>query len=118
MLLSKKEKSTPEHEKILTLCKIGLGAVSMVGEESCMGPILCRSRTGECCSLEFIEGSVICPISCNVNRQSEVKVGTSLSSIFGVTLVTTLMYNVLTSIGATMITTTTASSTNFTSSML
>ena len=78
----------------------------MVTEEMCMGPLLCRTRTGECCQLEFFEGSVVCPLSCNINRQSQNPGGYSLNQIFGVTLVSTLLYNVLNNIGATTTSTT------------
>ena len=78
----------------------------MVTEEMCMGPILCRTRTGECCSLEIFEGRVVCPLSCNIRRQSQKPGGFSLNDVFGVTFVTTLFYNVLTNIGATTTTTT------------
>ena len=78
----------------------------MITEEMCIGPILCRTRTGECCSLEVFEGRVVCPLSCNIRRQSQNPGGHSLNDIFGVTFVTTLFYNVLTNIGATTTTTT------------
>ena len=78
----------------------------MVTEEMCIGPILCRTRTGECCSLEVFEGRVVCPLSCNIRRQSQKPGGYSLKEIFGVTFVSTLLYNVLTNIGATTTTTT------------
>ena len=86
----------------------------MVTEEMCMGPILCRTRTGECCSLEFFEGRVVCPLSCNIRRQSQKPGGYSLNDIFGVTFVTTLFYNVLTNIGATTTTTTVPTTTTTT----
>ena len=89
----------------------------MVTEEMCMGPILCRTRTGECCSLEFFEGSVICPLSCNIRRQSQKPGGYSLNDIFGVTFVTTLFYNVLTNIGTTTTTTTVPLTTTTTTSI-
>ena len=78
----------------------------MVTQEMCMGPLLCRTRTGECCQLEFFEGSVVCPLSCNINRQSQNPGGYSLNQIFGVTFVSTLFYNVFTNIGSTTATST------------
>ena len=86
----------------------------MVTEEMCIGPILCRTRTGECCSLEVFEGRVVCPLSCNIRRQSQKPGGYSLKEIFGVTFVSTLLYNVLTNIGATTTTTTVSSTTTTT----
>ena len=86
----------------------------MAAEEMCVGPILCRTRTGECCSLEFFEGSVVCPLSCNIRRQSQKLGGHTLNDIFGVTLVSTLLYNVLTNVGATTTTATITTSTTTT----
>ena len=37
----------------------------MVSEQMCIGPLLCRTSTGECCSVLLIDGSVICPVSCS-----------------------------------------------------
>ena len=86
----------------------------MITEEMCIGPILCRTRTGECCSLEVFEGRVVCPLSCNIRRQSLRPGGHSLNDIFGVTFVSTLFYNVLTNIGATTTTTTVPTTTTTT----
>ena len=80
----------------------------MVTEEMCIGPLLCRAQTGECCTLVLFEGRVVCPLSCSIRRQSQKIGGHSLNDIFGVTLVSTLLYNVLTNIGTTTTTTTTA----------
>ena len=80
----------------------------MVTGDSCMGPLFCRSRSGNCCLLEFFRGRVLCPLSCPtiVNRQSQSSSGGfTMAQIFGTTFVTTLMHNVLTNIGATIVTT-------------
>ena len=86
----------------------------MVTEEMCMGPLFCRTRTGECCQLVLFEGSVVCPLSCNINRQSQNPGGHSLNEIFGVTFVSTLLYNVLTNIGSTTSVPTATTTTNTT----
>ena len=39
----------------------------MVSEQMCLGPLLCRTSTGECCSVLLIGGSVICPVTCSVD---------------------------------------------------
>ena len=101
----------------------------MVNEEMCIGPLQCRTRTGECCNLELFEGSVVCPLSCNINRQSENQGGYSLTEIFKTTFVTTLLFDVLSKVGAittTLLTTSTTTTTTettttaptFTSSLL
>ena len=82
---------------------LGLGAVNMATEEMCMAPIMCRTRTGECCSVEFIDGGILCPVSCNIaNRQTDVaevqsQEGISLQDIFQVTFFTATIYNTFTS---------------------
>ena len=87
----------------------------MVAEQTCMGPILCRTRTGECCQLVLDSDRAQCPASCNINRQSQQQSGYTLRQVFDVTLVTTFMYNVLTH-GAYTTTTTTTSTTTTTTS--
>ena len=76
----------------------------MLTDEMCVGPFLCRDREGSCCEIFFDNGNIICPVSCtdDTNRQSDVaqNQGFSIRDIFGTTLVTTLMFNVLTNIGA------------------
>ena len=80
--------------KYLDVLIPGLGAVNMATEEMCMGPIMCRTRTGECCSVEFIDGEVLCPFSCNIaNRQTDVKKGFSLQEIFQVTFLSTAIFD-------------------------
>ena len=83
----------------------------MVAEEMCEGPFICRARTGECCEVFLERGRLVCPLGCSddTKRQSDVAgiQRFSLRDIFGTTLVTTLMYQVLTNIGATTATTTT-----------
>ena len=88
--------------------KIGLGGASMVAEQTCMGPLLCRDQLGNCCELFLFKGRVVCPVSCSddINRQSQQQSGYTLRQVFDVTLVTTFMYNVLTNIGSTTTTTT------------
>ena len=85
----------------------------MVAEEMCEGPFVCRARTGECCEVFLQNGRIVCPLGCtdDTKRQSDVAGSQrfSLRDIFGTTLVTTFMYQVLTNIGAT--TTTTAMAT-------
>ena len=82
----------------------------MVAEEMCEGPFICRARTGECCEVFLERGRIVCPLGCtdDTKRQSDVAGSQrfSLRDIFGTTLVTTLMYQVLTNIGATTATTT------------
>ena len=87
----------------------------MVAQQTCVGPVFCRTPTGECCLLVLDRGRVLCPLSCSddTNRQSQQQSGYTMNEIFGVTFVSTLLYNVLNNIGAT--TTTTAPI--FTSSM-
>ena len=84
----------------------------MVAEEMCEGPFVCRARTGECCEVFLQNGRIVCPLGCtdDTKRQSDVAGSQrfSLRDIFGTTLVTTLMYKVLTNIGATTTTTTSA----------
>ena len=84
----------------------------MVAEEMCVGPFICRARTGECCEVFVERGRLVCPLGCSddTKRQSDVAGSQrfSLRDIFGTTLVTTLMYQVLTNIGATTTTTTSA----------
>ena len=94
------------------MIEIGLGSLSMLTEEMCVGPFRCRALTGECCEVYLNEGDIVCPIrGCtdDINRQSGVaqNQGYSIREIFGTTLVTTLMYNVLTNIGTVPTTTTT-----------
>ena len=83
----------------------------MVAEEMCEGPFICRARTGECCEVFVERGRLVCPLGCtdDTKRQSDVAGSQrfSLRDIFGTTLVTTFMYQVLTNIGATTTTTTT-----------
>ena len=71
----------------------------MAAEEMCLPPLMCRTRTGECCEVTLFEGRVVCPFSCNLaNRQSNIDQfvkGFSLNSIFKVTLVTTAFYNII-----------------------
>ena len=80
---------------------LGLGATTQM----CLAPFMCTTVTGECCDVFFEQGSIVCPISCNpdLNRQSEAQApnGFTMSQIFGTTFVTTLMFNVLNSFGAT-----------------
>ena len=84
----------------------------MVAEEMCVGPFICRARTGECCEVVLESGRLFCPLGCtdDTKRQSDVAGSQrfSLRDIFGTTLVTTFMYQFLTNIGATTTTTTTA----------
>ena len=91
---------------------IGLGSLSMITEEMCVGPFYCRALTGECCEVYLDEGIITCPIrGCtdDTNRQSDVAGSQrySIRDIFSTTLVTSLMYEVLIRIGATTITSTT-----------
>ena len=83
----------------------------MVSEEMCVGPFICRARSGECCEVFVQQGRLVCPLGCSddTKRQSDVAGSQrfSLRDIFGTTLVTTFMYEVLTNIGATATTTTT-----------
>ena len=83
----------------------------MVAEEMCEGPFVCRARTGECCEVFLQNGRIVCPLGCtdDTKRQSDVAGSQrfSLRDIFGTTLVTTFMYEILTNIGATATTTTT-----------
>ena len=83
----------------------------MVAEEMCVGPFICRTRTGECCEVFVENGRLVCPLGCteDTKRQSDVEgsLRFSLRDIFGTTFLTTLMYQVLTNIGATTTTTTT-----------
>ena len=89
----------------------------MVTEETCVGPFYCTALTGECCEVYLSNGIITCPIrGCtdDINRQSGVaqNQGYSIRDIFGTTLVTTLMFNVLTNIGAaTTVSTTTTEAT-------
>ena len=89
----------------------------MVAQQSCAGPVFCLTVTGECCLLVLDRGRVLCPLSCSddTNRQSQQQSGYTMNEIFGVTFVSTLLYNVLNNIGATTTTTTTAPT--FTSSI-
>ena len=92
----------------------------MATESMCMGPILCRSRSGECCLLAFFEGTVICPFSCNPadggnNRQSDLgQGGYSILEMFQTTLVTTLIFNVFNILSTTSATTATTTITTIT----
>ena len=89
----------------------------MAAQEMCMGPILCRTRTGECCTLEVFEGRVICPLSCNLaNRQTDVVAleGYSMQDIFQVTFLTSTLVNTFTSIFAPQASSTTATTTTST----
>ena len=91
----------------------------MVIEETCVGPFYCRALTGECCEVYLSNGIITCPIrGCtnDTNRQSDVAGSQrfSIRDIFFTTLVTTLMYEVLTNIGATTTTTTTTTITTTT----
>ena len=83
----------------------------MVAQEMCEGPFVCRARTGECCEVFLQNGRIVCPLGCtdDTKRQSDVAGSQrfSLRDIFGTTLVTTFMYEVLSNIGATTTTTTT-----------
>ena len=83
----------------------------MVAEEMCVGPFICRARTGECCEVFVERGRLVCPLGCSddTKRQSDVAGSQrfSLRDIFGTTLLTTFMYQVLTNIGATTTITTT-----------
>ena len=92
----------------LTILVLGL---SMVAEEMCGGPFVCRARSGECCEVFLENGRIVCPLGCtdDTKRQSDVAGSQrfSLRDIFGTTLVTTFMYQVLTIIGTTITTTTT-----------
>ena len=84
----------------------------MVSEEMCIGPFICRARTGECCEVFVENARLICPLGCtdDTKRQSNVagRRRFSLRDIFGTTLVTTFLYQVLTNIGTTTATTTTS----------
>ena len=93
----------------------------MVTEETCFGPFYCRTLNGECCEVYLSDGILICPLTgCtdDINRQSDVAGSQrySIRDIFSTTLVTTLMYEVLSNDGAntTSTTTTTISSTTTT----
>ena len=83
----------------------------MINDEMCLAPFKCRALTGECCNIFFENGRIFCSLrGCtDTKRQSDVtqNQGFSLQDIFGTTLVTSLTYNVLTSIGATTTITTT-----------
>ena len=83
----------------------------MVAEEMCVGPFICRARTGECCEVLVENGRLVCPLGCTDDAKRQVDVAGSqrfsLRDIFGTTLVTTFMYQVLTNIGATTTITTT-----------
>ena len=83
----------------------------MVAEEMCVGPFICRARSGECCEVFVQQGRLVCPLGCtdDTKRQSDVAgiQRFSLRDIFGTTLVTTFMYQFFTNIGATATTTTT-----------
>ena len=85
----------------------------MVTEETCIGPFNCRTQTGECCEVFLFEGAIVCPQSCIDDRQSDTVTlgGYSLTEIFKTSLVTTLMFSVLTNIGATTVSTTTTTTT-------
>ena len=87
----------------------------MVSEEMCVGPFICRARTGECCEVFVESGRLICPLGCtdDTKRQSDVAGSQrfSLRDIFGTTLVTTFMYQFFTNIGATTTTTITTTTT-------
>ena len=77
-----------------------------VATQMCMGPLMCRTSSGQCCGVLYERGRVFCPMNCpsSNNRQTDVagdQGGYSLADIFHTTLVTTLMFNVLASIGAT-----------------
>ena len=91
----------------------------MVAEEMFEGPFICRARTGECCEVFLERGRIVCPLGCtdDTKRQSDVAGSQrfSIRDIFGTTLVTTLLYQVLTNIGATTTTTTTTISSTTTS---
>lgn len=45
----------------------------MVSEQMCIGPLKCRTNSGECCSVLLVDGSVICPATCSVanSRQAD-----------------------------------------------
>ena len=90
----------------------------MVSEEMCVGPFICRARTGECCEVLVENARLVCPLGCtdDTRRQSDVAGSQrfSLRDIFGTTLVTTFMYQVLTNIGATTTSTPTTISTTTT----
>ena len=61
----------------------------------CATPFYCRTSSGECCSVIFFRGRVICPVSCNfAKRQSDISEGGySLLDVFQVTFVTALVTN-------------------------
>ena len=90
----------------------------MITDEMCVGPFRCQALTGECCEVFFYEGRLRCPLSgcSDTNRQSDgvENQGFSIRDIFGTTLVTSLMYNVLTIIGATTAISTTTTTTTTT----
>ena len=72
----------------------------------CMGPFMCRTRTGDCCGLIYKGGRLICPIRCNLNNNRQTDVaddqgGYSIDFIFKTTFVTTLLFNIFTNIGTT-----------------
>ena len=96
---------------------IGLGAINMVPEDICMGPLLCRSRNGECCPLELIGGRSLCPTSCNIaDRQTDVadgqvQQGITLQDIFTVTFLSSTIYNTFRSLLTTVTTVTTTTTT-------
>ena len=82
----------------------------MINDEMCLAPFKCRALTGECCDIFFERGRIFCSLrGCtDTKRQSYVtqNQGFSLQDIFGTTLVTSFMYDVLTNIIATTTTTT------------
>ena len=90
----------------------------MITDEMCVGPFRCQALTGEGCEIFFYEGRLRCPLSgcSDTNRQSDgvENQGFSIRDIFGTTLVTSLMYNVLTIIGATTAISTTTTTTTTT----
>ena len=90
----------------------------MVSEEMCVGPFICRARSGECCEVLVENARLVCPLGCtdDTKRQSDVAGSQrfSLRDIFGTTLVTTFMYQFLTNIGATTTTTITTTTTTST----
>ena len=87
----------------------------MVNDETCLAPFQCRALTGECCDVFLENGRIFCSLrGCtDTKRQSDVKQnqGFSLQDIFRATLVTSVMYNVLTNVGAATTTTTTTTTT-------
>ena len=91
----------------------------MINDEMCLAPFKCRALTGECCDIFFENGRIFCSLrGCtDTKRQSDVtqNQGFSLQDIFGTTLVTSFMYNVLTIIGATTTVSTTTTTTTPTS---